>query len=135
MDAAKCRKLKRELLDQPEPQVVPIERFFDGNDDLGSIGCNLTEHPGTEAFRNIFRTLAQRPDVEAIYAQISELDPGDDYWPFTDTVLVAGTISADELRSIVARLQPDEVGRGAEFGAPKAILQLHGNQVLAVWWD
>ena len=135
MDAAKCRKLKQELLDQPEPQVVPIERFFDGNDDLGSIGCNLTEHPGIEAFRNIFRTLAQRPDVEAIYAQISELDPGDDYWPFTDTVLVAGTISADELRSIVARLQPDEVGRGAELGAPKSILQLHGNQVLAVWWD
>lgn len=135
MDAAKCRKLKQELLDQPEPQIVPIERFFDGNDDIGSIGCNLIEHPGIDAFRDIFHTLAQRPDVEVIYAQISELDPGEDSWPFTDVVLVGGSISADELRSIVAPLQPDEVGPAAAFGPPKSVIQRHGNQVLTVWWD
>lgn len=144
MDVTKCKTLKQELLDQPEPQIVSIERFFDGNDDLGSIGCNLTEHPGIEAFRQILHTLSQRPDVEAIYARISELDPGEDSWPFTDTVLVAGTISAEELRSIVAPLGPDEVGRAAEFGAFKSIVHRHGNRIivhrhgnrmLAVWWD
>ena len=46
MDGAKCAALKGELSKMPEPQVVPIERFFDGNDDLGSIGCNLNPHPG-----------------------------------------------------------------------------------------
>ncbi len=135
MDAAKCRKLKQELLDQPELQIVRIEWFFDGNDDLGSIGCNLPEHPGIEAFRETFRRLVQRPDVEAVYTRISELDPGEASWPFTDTVLVAGTISVDELRSIVAPLHPDEVGRGAAFGAPQSLLQRHGGQILAAWWD
>ena len=46
MDDVKCNALKAELATQPEPQLVPIERFFDGNDDLGSIGCNLLAHPG-----------------------------------------------------------------------------------------
>jgi hypothetical protein len=46
MDDAKCESLKAELASQPEPQIVPIDRFFDGNDDLGSIGCNLIDHPG-----------------------------------------------------------------------------------------
>ena len=31
-------------------QVVGIDRFFDGNDDLGSIGCNLDPHPGIARF-------------------------------------------------------------------------------------
>lgn len=37
MDIAKSNALKAELARQAEPQVVSIERFFDGNDDLGSI--------------------------------------------------------------------------------------------------
>src|SRR5437899_1056124 len=43
-DRIKCQRLKDELATQPEPQIVSIERFFDGNDDLGSIGCNLPDH-------------------------------------------------------------------------------------------
>src|SRR4051812_46870703 len=99
MDIEKCRALKEELADQPEPQVVPIARFFDGNDDLASIGCNLDPHPSIEVFRDVLVGLLGRPGVEAVYAQISELDPGDDSWPFTDTALVVGGIPADELTS------------------------------------
>src|SRR5688500_20181603 len=98
MDDTKCRALEKELAAQPEPQIVAAEWFFDGNDDLGSIGCNLDEHPGVGAFHDVFAGLLCRPDVQAVYAQISELDPGDGCWPFTDTVLVVGAISADELR-------------------------------------
>ena len=29
--------------------LVSRSEFFDDNDDLGSIGCNLGNHPGTEA--------------------------------------------------------------------------------------
>ena len=104
MDDTKCQALKNELATQQEPQSVVAERFFDGNDDLGSIGCNLHEHPGVEVFRDVFAGLLRRPDVQAIYAQISELDPGDGCWPFTDTIIVAGTIPADELREAVERL-------------------------------
>lgn len=77
MDDTKCKALKAELAAQSEPQIVAAERFFDGNDDLGSIGCNLMEHPGVDAFRDAFVGLLRRPDVQAVYAQISELDPGE----------------------------------------------------------
>ena len=135
MDNAKCRALKAELADQPEPQVVPVARFFDGNDDLGSIGCNLDPHPGIDKFRNVLTGLLGRPDVRAVYAQIAELDPGDGCWPFTDTVLVAGVIPADGLRQAVAVLQPDEVGAADQFGVSPSIGQRHGCPVMVIWWD
>ena len=119
MNKTKCRKLKELLSSQPEPEVVPIELFFDGNDDIASIGCNLIEHPGVEAFRSTFEALQQRPDVEAIYAQIAELDLGEEYWPFTDTIFVVGSIPLEELSSIVRHLEPDDVEPGENFTIPQ----------------
>jgi hypothetical protein len=135
MDNAKCKALKAELAAQPEPQIVSVERFFDGNDDPGSIGCNLIEHPGVDAFRDVLTGLLRRPDVQAVYAQISELDPGEDCWPFADTVLVVGAIPADELRSAVSTLEPDEVAAAEDFGVSPSIAERHGSPVLAAWWD
>jgi hypothetical protein len=135
MDNAKCTALKVELALQPEPQTISVERFFDGNDDLGSIGCNLIEHPGIDTFRDVLTGLLRRPDVEAVYAQISELDPGEGCWPFTDTIIVIGTIPADELRSAVSALEPDEVAAAEDFGVSPSIAERHGLPVLAVWWD
>ena len=135
MDAAKCRALKRDLAAQPQPPLVAIERFFDGNDDLGSIGCNLIPHPGIEAFRDILTGLMRHPDVTAVYAQIAELDPGAGCWPFTDTIAVVGAVSVAELRRAVAPLQPDEVGTAADLGLSPAIGRQHSAPVLGVWWD
>jgi len=135
MDLAKCRALKAELALQAEPQIVPIARFFDGNDDLGSIGCNLSPHPGIDAFRDTLTGLLRRPDVRAVYARISEIDPGEESWPFADTVMVAGGISADDLRNAVSALQPDEIGAAAEFGVSPAMAEQHGSPVAAIWWD
>lgn len=135
MDDSKCRALKLELMAQPEPQIVSIARFFDGNDDIGSIGCNLLEHPGIDAFRELLEGVLLRPDVEAVYARIWELDPGEDCWPFTDTIFVVGTIDLDELRAVLAPLAPDEVTSGDAFGIPPLIAAMHQAPVLAAWWD
>ena len=135
MDLRKCKALKTRLGPDQYGQVVPIAVFFDGNDDLGSIGCNLDPHPGMDAFASVLTGLLRRSDVEAVYAQISELDPGEVCWPFTDTVLVAGRISADDLRSTVSSLQPDEVGDSTQFGVSPSIGQRHRSPVLVVWWD
>jgi hypothetical protein len=135
MDTSKRNRLVEELSDQPEPQVVSISQFFDGNDDLGSIGCNLMEHPGIDSFHRILVGLTDRPDVEAVYAQIAELDPGEDCWPFTDTVFVAGTISADALREILSPLEPDEIGPAADFGVPDVVGGRHTVPIYAAWWD
>ena len=135
MDLGKCKSLKTCLGPDPYGQIVPITDFFDGNDDVGSIGCNLSPHPGVDIFRDVLTGLLRQPDVEAVYAQISELDPGEDSWPFTDTVLVAGRISGDDLRSAVSSLQPDEVGDSKAFGVSPSIAERHGSPVLVVWWD
>ena len=48
--AALINKIKSIALPETTDKtpVVSIEEFFEGNDDLGSIGCNLYEHPGTD---------------------------------------------------------------------------------------
>ena len=135
MDTAKCKALKVALSAEPEPQLVPIDVFLDGNDDLGSIGCNLMEHPGIDAFRSAFAALKRRLDVQAIYAQITELDPGEDSWPFTDTVLVVGSIPSGELQEALAHLQPDEVGPGDPESLSPGLTDSERNSALVAWWD
>jgi hypothetical protein len=135
MDETKRRRLIDELSSQTEHLIVPMDRFFDGNDDVGSIGCNLLKHPGIEIFCDTFSNLAQRPDVEAIYARIAELDPGQGCWPFSDTVFVVGNIPSNELRAILQQLDPDEVGRGEDYDLPEEIRRRHAEPVIAAWWD
>lgn len=135
MDRHKRTRLIAELSAKPEPQLVPIGAFFDGNDDLGSIGCNLLDHPGIEAFRATFARIAARADVEAIYARIAELDPGEGSWPFADTVIVFGTISPETLASQLAALEPDHVGPAEEFGILHSSALGHASPGLVAWWD
>jgi hypothetical protein len=120
------------LRNEAEPQLVPIAVFFDGNDDPGSIGCNLLDHPGIEKFRDVFTSLVGRPDVEAVYARISELDPGFGSWPFADTVFVVGNIPLKTLEKELADLEPDEVGVPPPSAAPDP---LAGSRILMAWWD
>ena len=135
MDQLKRDRLIARLSQEPEPQIIDVEEFFDGNDDLGSIGCNLLPHPGLEAFRDAFARLAQRPDVKGVYAQIFELDPGEGCWPFTDTVLVVGSISVEDVAAEVSQLQPDEIVMAAESGLAEMIARRFAEPVVVVWWD
>lgn len=135
MNQAKRNRLIAELRALPEPQRVPIDVFFDGNDDVGSIGCNLMAHPGIECFRSSFAKIAARADVQAIYVQIAELDPGENNWPFTDTVIVFGTLSPQMLASELAGLKPDEVRHAAEHDKLHSPDLGHTSPGLVAWWD
>lgn len=137
MDSAKCSALKADLEAADEPALVPADRFFDGNGDDASIGCNLSKHPGIARFAEILTGLAKRPDVRAVQVVISDPDPGEEYWPFSDVVLVAGDISDLELRRILSPLRPDEVlpAEEGDFGVPRAVLARLGARVLAARWD
>jgi hypothetical protein len=132
MDADKKRELIASFAGQ-SLQLVPIQQFFDGNDDLGSIGCNLVDHPGIETFEKILVGLLRRSDVEAVYAQIYELDPGDGCWPFADTILVVGDIAVEDLGKLLEPLEPDEVEPMADV--PEVIKRRHRAPVLYAWWD
>lgn len=135
MDQAKRDRLVAALTSETAGQLVAVETFFDGNDDLGSIGCNLMQHPGVEVFRATFERLANRSDVEAIYAQIAEVDAGEDCWPFTDTIFVVGEIPIGELASELTALEPDEVGSATDFGIPPELEAKHSPPILVAWWD
>jgi len=135
MDTSKCTALKQDFAGQEEPQIVHIDRFFDGNDDTGSIGCNLVPHPGLDAFRHAFTALGRRSDVQAIYAQITELDPGEDSWPFTDTVLVVGSISPEALKEALASLEPDDVGTADPDSFSPGLSDSERQSALVAWWD
>jgi hypothetical protein len=115
--------------------LVTRSEFFDGNDDPGSIGCNLIEHPGVAAFDAIFRQIEAMDGVSGVYLAINEIDETyDNIWPISDTALIVTRLAPSVFESILQTLEPDEVARSQDtFANPPAIPQ--GYQSLYVWWD
>ncbi|BEL06317.1 hypothetical protein Q0Z83_045080 [Actinoplanes sichuanensis] len=117
--------------------VVSLELFFEGNDDLGSIGCNLADHPGIEYFHATLLALRERPDVDDVRVGISEV-MGDDEWPFSDHVYVVASASAAEVLRSTAALHPEpELGSDWWTGSPPAIeIPIpEGQRLMTLWWD
>ena len=137
MDADKRDRLKATLDEYEAPQVGDALLFFDGNDDVGSIGCNLDDHPGIPAFRAAVESLLSRDDVEAVYVVIAEADPDDDLWPFADTLAIVGDIPTADLRAAMASLRPDELGEVTDRAqlAPSLEESTRGRRVQIAWWD
>jgi len=54
-------KLLREQVgaETAENASVDAQIFLDGNDDEASIGCNLDNHPGLQAFRDVVARVAK----------------------------------------------------------------------------
>jgi hypothetical protein len=50
---------------QPSP-LVPLDLFFNGNDDTGSIGCNLASHPEIATFYDALRQLRSDGEVSGV---------------------------------------------------------------------
>jgi hypothetical protein len=116
--------------------TVSLRDFFEGNDDFGSIGCNLNSSPGPQRFYEVFKQLAERPDVQGIFVEIRDLMDDGVSWPFSDTVFILGSIPMDELRRQLEELQPDEVGNFPKEGIPKDLpVPQAGMTILGAWWD
>jgi hypothetical protein len=133
MDWQKRRHLLEIIASQaPDEPLVTIEQFFDGNDDLGSIGCNLHPHPGLEVFRRTLKTIEACRDVSAVWVQIYDTDEGD--WPFSENVLVCGEIPLDALSEVALAIAPSEV-RMLEPGRPPDARGRLTEEVKVLWWD
>jgi hypothetical protein len=127
--------LKLEALPDTMP-VVPLEAFFDDNDDLGSIGCNLPEHPGVHRFHEILAAIRARPDVQDVLVGIYEVVDDEASWPFAETVYVLTTAGACAVQEWAGELQPDEVTDGFAYGHPPgAPVLLPGMNPVRLWWD
>src|SRR5262249_50724473 len=108
----------------------------DGNDDLGSIGCNLVEHPGVDRFYSVFRGIKVCPEVQDVVVAITDLMEEDEAWPFSDTVFVLTSADPAIVESWVAPLDPSEVAAAAFGERPRGLPELApGMTVVCVWWD
>ena len=135
MDEGKRRLLIAANEGRDGEAAVGLEQFFDGNDDLSSIGCNLTDHPGIDTFCRTLEELSRRDDVSDVRVILSEVNPGPGCWPFSDLVVVAGSISEEDLRRVLKPLIPSEIGAANEFGVNASILSKLPGEKHAVWWD
>jgi hypothetical protein len=121
--------------------VVPVDLFFDGNDDRGSIGCNLSPHPGLPTFASVLAGIRARPDVADVVVQIVD-GMDDDEWPFSDRVFIITTASDEAVHAWAAALQPDELSPdrylgwfGATTPPPGAPAIPDGYRVTYLFWD
>ena len=54
--------------------VVSVEEFFDGNDDIGSIGCNIyPDPPSLQTFYETFTRLKAIDKIENIFVRIADI--------------------------------------------------------------
>ncbi|MEM9193329.1 MAG: hypothetical protein AAGF12_29410 [Myxococcota bacterium] len=84
--------------------VVPHSLFFDGNHDSSSIGGNLTEHPGVEAFRRLLERIATQPEVAGVWVEVRLV--ADDEWPFSKRIFIVTGAAPHRVEGWVAPLQP-----------------------------
>lgn len=120
--------------------LVSLEDFFVGNEDKGSIGCNLDEHPGIEFFFETLQNIRNRKDVQDVLVEINEIDgleEPDDMWAFSDRVYIITSESREEVAEWVETLMPDEIEEGWAYDKTPALAPQvsEGNKVYGVWWD
>lgn len=122
--------------DRPLP-IVPLEDFFVvGNDDFGSIGCNLVDHSGPQVFFKKLKEIRDRPTVQDVLVEINEVAEDPQTWPFSDRIYILTSSSLEDVKEWVATLQPDEVERGWAKPLPTNAPALQkATNVYAVWWD
>lgn len=115
--------------------LVARSQFFDGNDDPGSIGCNLLEHPGIAAFDDTFHQIEDMEGVAGVYLAITEIDETyDNIWPFTDTAYIVTRLDPSVFTDVLQPLEPDEVGYGEEAFANPPTVPV-GYHLVQAWWD
>ena len=116
-----------------------LEDFFTENGDYGSIGCNLSAHPGPLAFFKTFKEIRDRAAVQDVFVEINEM-VGDEEdpqtWPFSDRVYILTSARLEDVKEWVAKMQPDEVDEGWGNGVPANAPTLrNGVKVYGIWWD
>ena len=105
------RVMRNGDVDDPETPrpLLTLAEFFDGNDVIGSIGCNLTPTPA-EVY-SLLQCIAARPDVADVRVQVTMFD--DPAWPFSDTVWIMTSASAEDVWDwFDEHLRPDECWEG-----------------------
>lgn len=120
----------------PRP-LVTLEEFFEGNNDYGSIGYNLSLENVPVTFYKLFRAIRERPDVETVLVEVKDHENPDE-WPSTDTVWVITSATPDDVETWLSKdWAQDEILEGFDLSEgpmePYEIPQ--GMRAIGLWWD
>ncbi len=129
--------------------LVSLEEFFDGNDNYGSIGCNLDDpqaapplpvpywpHPSPQGFYEILRAVRERQEVQDVLVEVSDTNVGEEDWPFSELVYILTSASAEQVEGWTAKLFPTEVSEGYDGEKPALMPDLLPDYtVYTLWWD
>ena len=88
--------------------VVPLDLFFDGNDDDASFAPNLEPYPGIARVYSVLRSIRERDDVEEVVVQIDEVLPAPE-WPYVAAVYVITSATAEQVHEWASSIEPDEL--------------------------
>lgn len=114
---------------------VSLEQFFEGNDDLGSIGPSLPGDVMPSEFFSAFSHVRARPDVADVYVEILEHDDPQ-RWPYCDTIWVVTSATPQDVRLwLPARLPPTGIMYGFSCSRPEASKIPRGMRALGLYYD
>ena len=136
MDFLKRDALLRRIGDVNEaPVTVSLEEFFDGNDEGGSIWCNIRNAIPPSRVFEILKQLRDRDSVSDVVILVTQYDGGEE-WPFADTVYV---ITAESEAEVVSWLGDDYVPDEHWLATtPEHFRTLNiptGTHAIGMWWD
>jgi hypothetical protein len=118
----------------PRP-LLKLDEFFDGNDVVGSIGCNLIPTPAPAEFYSVLKEISARDDVDDVRVQVTMFDAPE--WPFSDVVWVVTSADASTVQHrFPESLLPDRCSVGWPEGVPMEPCAVPpGMHPIACWWD
>jgi hypothetical protein len=116
--------------------LLTLSEFFDGNDDFGSIGCNLSPPPGPAKFYEMLKSILERSDVADVRVQITMFDDPE-AWPFSDTVWIITSANPQTVAGwFDGSIRPDECSSGWTDGLLFEHVPLpEGMRAVACMWD
>jgi hypothetical protein len=117
--------------------LVTLEHFFEGNTQIGSIGCNLDDHPGIPKFYEMLKRIRSRKDVQDVLVFISESpDESGTDWAFSDRIYVITCAGKAAVADWLKPLSPDPIEDGWGSETPSNVPAVKpGMKVFFVWWD
>jgi hypothetical protein len=116
--------------------LLTLPEFFEGNNDDGSIGCNLSPSPGPRIFYEVLKEIAARSDVADVRVQITMHDDPE-MWPFSDTIWVITSATPEKVAEWFEKLiRPDRCSAGWREGVSYEPVRIpNGMWPVACWWD
>lgn len=128
-------ELRQEIKEQGFPDneiAVTLELFFNGNNELGSIGPNLDHELAPDKFYALFKKIESDNRTNSIFVRIADMEDG--LWPYSDAIYLIGIWTKEDLYNAIKISAPTEIMEGWLYGKPMNIKQIEGN-VFTIWWD